>query len=163
MRKSPSTKKTPTPTATEKIRTLFGKAGTCAASTVRSGSAMVTTAPIRRAAMTRKGRLRFSDSRAPTSSPIGVMAISEPRVKSVMPTMSIAALRANKSTVGPFRGAMVKASASTIRAIGATEKTASLNFVPTALSNGSTSQHIKYLYAIITFPRGLCQRRAGKV
>ena len=80
-----------------------------------------------------------------------------------MPKMSTAALRANKSTVGPFRGAMVKASASTIRAIGRTDETASLNFVPTALSNGNTSQHIKYLYAIITFPRGSGQRRAGKM
>ena len=80
-----------------------------------------------------------------------------------MPKMSTAALRANKSTVGPFRGAMVKASASTIRAIGRTDDTASLNFVPMALSNGNTSQYINYLYIIITFPRGSGQRRAGKM
>ena len=94
---------------------------------------MVMTAPIKKPATTRKGRLRLSERRAPTISPMGVMAISEPRVNSVMPKMSTAALRANKSTVGPFKGAMVKASASTIMAIGRTDDTASLNFVPMAL------------------------------
>ena len=64
---------------------------------------------------------------------MGVMAISDPRVKSVMPITSTTALRANRSTVGPFRGATVKASASTIMAIGRTDDTASLNFVPMAL------------------------------
>ena len=101
---------------------------------------MVMTAPIRKPATTRKERLRLSESRAPTISPMGVMAISEPSVNSAMPKMSTAALRAKSNTAGPLSGATVRASASTIKAIGRTDADASLNFARRALSNGNTSR-----------------------
>ena len=139
----------------------MGKAGTCVARTVKSGSAMVMTAPIKKPAPMRKGKLRFCVMRAPTISPMGVMEISEPSVKSAMPKMSTTALRTNSSKVGPFRGVMVKASASTISAMGATDNTASLSLVPMALSNGNTS-HLQFFICYYNIPAWAWSTARGK-
>ena len=48
VRSMATTKKSPTPTATVKISTMSGTAGTWVAKTFRSGSAMVMTVPIKR-------------------------------------------------------------------------------------------------------------------
>ena len=78
MRSSATTKNSPTPTATVRINTGLGMEGTWLANTVRSGSAIVTTAPI--AKQSRATSQSFLDFVMPTPmpSPIGIMAISTP-------------------------------------------------------------------------------------
>ena len=69
---------------------------------------MVTINPRRNATATITGRFRLLVRQVPMRSPMGVMDISAPRVKNIMPTrISTAPIRKHRRTLGE-RGAMVK-------------------------------------------------------
>ena len=59
-------------------------------------------------------------SMEPTRSPMGVMLISAPRVKNMMPTMIMAAPSRKQSRMLGETGAMLKQSTSTMAAMGRT-------------------------------------------
>lgn len=63
----------------------------------------------------------------PTLFPMGVMAVSAPRVKNAMPMISIAAPVRKDMSILLGIGEMVKQSTITISVIGSTEERASLN------------------------------------
>ena len=64
----------------------------------------------------------------PTFSPIGVMDISTPSVKNIIPTIRSTAPSRNASRIPGSSGAIVKHSASTIARIGSTAFNVSFNF-----------------------------------
>ena len=78
MRSTASARKTPTPTATVQMSTLFGIDATWFASTCRSGSAMVMIVPSANATSTTSSTFSRFASVLPTPSPSGVMDISAP-------------------------------------------------------------------------------------
>ena len=67
-----------------------------------------------------RGTLRLLVSTAPTRSPMGLMLISAPRVKNMMPTMIIAAPSRKQSRMLGETGAMEKQSTSTMATMGST-------------------------------------------
>ena len=67
-----------------------------------------------------RGRLRLRVSMVPTRSPMGVMLISAPSVKNMMPTMIIAAPSKKQSRMLGETGAMLKQSTSTMATMGST-------------------------------------------
>ena len=67
-------------------------------------------------------------SMEPTRSPMGVMLISAPRVKNMMPTMIMAAPSRKQSRMLGETGAMLKQSTSTMAAMGRTACSASSSF-----------------------------------
>ena len=115
-----STKNTPTPTATERIRVRLGMVGTWFASTWRSGSDTVIITPTKRDTRIITHRLRDLVLWEPTYSPMGVMEISAPRVKKPMPTISATAPTKKAISVPLGMGATVKHSASTSAVTGKT-------------------------------------------
>ena len=117
-----STRKKPTPAATVKIRTLSGMAGTCRASTARSGSAMVTITPIAKKTTTTRPMRRVRVRRAPKASPMGIIAISAPREKRPIPKISSTAPARKSSRVPMGTGMTVRLSASTMAVMGSTEE-----------------------------------------
>ncbi len=68
----------PTPTATVRIRVRLGMAGTCSASTWRSGSEIVMMAPMEKPIRKIRGMCRALDIWTPMPSPRGVIDISAP-------------------------------------------------------------------------------------
>ena len=74
------------------------------------------------------GRRRLLVMTAPTRSPMGVMLISAPSVKNMMPTTIIAAPSRKHSRMLGDTGAMVKQSTSTMAAMGSTACSASSSF-----------------------------------
>ncbi len=102
------TRKIPTPKATVPARTKSGTAGTCRVSTCRSGSANVNARPSRKLTRTISQRFRDSVSFAPISSPIGITAMSAPRVMAPMPRMSRTIAGRKSTSVPDGRGARVK-------------------------------------------------------
>ena len=128
IRSRASTKNAPTPTATDKIRTMLGTAGTCPAKTCRSGSEMVTINPSRKEIRIIIHTLRLFVMQEPTRPPMGVMDISAPRVKNIIPTrISTAPIRKHSRMLGEI-GAMEKHSASTMQMMGRTAFVASCHF-----------------------------------
>ena len=105
--------------------TASGTAGTCRASTCRSGSAIVTMAPMRKQMTATAISFHLPPSLRPICSPMGIMAMSAPREKNPIPTMSIAAPNRKSSSVPIGIGARVKLSKSTITVIGRTDESAS--------------------------------------
>ena len=84
---------------------------------------------------------------APTRSPMGVMAVSAPRVKRPMPTISSAAPIKKASSVAVGRGATVKLSTSTIAVMGTTEARASRIFSRrTVRLRPSRSRHAVFFF-----------------
>ena len=128
IRSSAIARKMPTPKATERIRIILGTDGTCCARTCRSGSEMVMIKP------NKKDRAITADSflvrvmQLPTRSPIGVMDISAPNVKNIIPVIRRTAPSKKHSRILGEMGAMLKDSSSTIPMIGPTAIRASLNF-----------------------------------
>lgn len=119
------TRKAPTPAATVRMITMSGTAGTWFASTCKSGSAMVIKAPIRntKGIMGQRERLPMRTTWLPTPSPMGIMAMSAPREKKPMPTISRMAPSRNIISVPTgISGARVKLSASTMAVMGMTEE-----------------------------------------
>ena len=123
-----SAKNRPTPAATVKINTLSGMAGTCFASTCKSGSATVTTAPSKKLSTATICQRRMLPTCVPMASPSGIMEISAPSEKKPMPTTSSTAPAKNSSSVPSGIGATVMLSTSTIPVIGNTEDNASRIF-----------------------------------
>ncbi len=126
MRRSASTRNTPTPNATARIRVMFGTDGTCWASTWRSGSAIVIITPIIKAMQIRKVSRRLLVSCAPTRSPIIIIDRSAPSVKSPMPRISKGVPTAKRMSVPSGSGAIVRCRISTTTLIGSTEEIDSL-------------------------------------
>ena len=126
--RSAATRNSPTPNATERTRTIFGTAGTCSASTWRSGSDIVTINPRIKLRRTITPSFFVCVIHVPTFSPMGVIDISTPRVKNIIPTVSITAPRRNASRMPGSTGATVKHSTSTIAMIGSTAFNVSLSF-----------------------------------
>ena len=117
-----------TPTATVRISTGFGMAGTWVASTVRSGSATVIMIPIiRQIKITSQSFFDFVKC-APIPSPIGIIDISAPREKKPIPIMSRKAPVKNSMMVPIGIGAIVILSNNTIAVIGRTDDSASFVF-----------------------------------
>ena len=85
IRRSDATRKSPTPAATDSTRTIFGTEGTCSARTCRSGSEMVTINPRIKLKRTISHSFFVCVIQVPTLSPIGVMDISTPSVKNIIP------------------------------------------------------------------------------
>ena len=110
-----------TPAATARIITRFGMAGTCSASTWRSGSAMVIMIP--KTKPEKMGQTACLDLliSMPMPSPMGVMARSAPRVKIPMPKIRSRAPNRKRTRVSAATGAIVILSISTIAVIGRTE------------------------------------------
>ena len=134
-----TTKNSPTPAATDKIITISGTAGTCRASTCRSGSAMVTTAPIKKQIAATPASFQPPPSLRPIWSPMGIMAMSAPSEKKPIPTISMPAPSKNSTIVPLGMGASVKLSASTITVMGSTEESASDIFSLSFFFNKCTS------------------------
>ena len=113
-------RKTPTPTDTAPIRTLFGIDGTCPARTCRSGSDMVIITP-RMNPMPRIAHSFFVFViQLPIRSPIMDMDISAPRVKNIIPTTSRTAPARKQSRMLGDIGAIQKHRTRTIPIIGRT-------------------------------------------
>ena len=122
------TRKIPTPTATARISVMFGTEGTCVASTCKSGSEMVITTPNRKDNTTISRIFLLWVILAPTFSPMGVMDISAPRVKNIIPAMTITAPTRKHSRILEVMGAMVKLNTITIPTTGRTAFKDSANF-----------------------------------
>ena len=128
IRRRAITRKAPTPQATDRISVILGTAGTWPARTWRSGSEMVTINPRRNANATITGRFRLLVRQVPMRSPMGVMDISAPRVRNIMPTrISTAPMRKHRRTLGEM-GAMVKQRSRTMPMMGNTAWAASFHF-----------------------------------
>ena len=116
------TRKKPTPAATVRIRTRSGMAGTCRARTVRSGSATVTITPMAKKTRTTRAMFRVRVSREPMASPMGIIAISAPREKRPIPTISSTAPARKRSSVPMGIGIRVALRTRTMAVMGKTEE-----------------------------------------
>lgn len=121
------TRKIPTPSATAPIITGLDILGTWFARTCRSGSEIVIRTPSKKLTKTIIHSLRDLVMHAPTLFPIGVIAVSAPRVKNAIPTISIAAPKAKDTSILFGMGVIVKHSIKTISVIGSTEDIASFS------------------------------------
>lgn len=107
---------------------MFGTEGTRSASTCRSGSEIVMIKP------SRKDRTMTTPSffvrviAVPTRSPIGVIAISAPEVKNIIPIrISTVPIKKQSRILGEI-GAMENESSSTMATIGRTARRAPIHF-----------------------------------
>ena len=98
------------------------------ASTCKSGSEMVMRKPSTNPTPMMRGRLRLRVSMAPTRSPMGLMLISAPSVKNMMPTMIMDAPSKKHSRMLGETGAMLKQSTSTMATMGSTACSDSSSF-----------------------------------
>ena len=128
IRRNATARNSPTPAATDRIKVRLGMEGTWLASTCRSGSEMVMWTPSRKPMPRITGSLRLLVSTAPTRSPMGVLLISAPRVKNMMPTTIMAAPSRKHSRMLGDTGATVKHSTSTMATMGSTACSASSSF-----------------------------------
>ena len=108
---------------------IFGMDGTSVANTCKSGSEMVIMTPSKNERHTIKRMFLLLVILAPTFSPIMVMDISAPRVKNIIPKITISApIRKLSNTLG-VNGVIEKHNTNTIRIIGTTATTASINLL----------------------------------
>ena len=128
MRSSATTRNSPTPAATITIRVMLGMPGTCSASTCKSGSDMVIITPTKKEISSTTHSFLLRVMAAPTSSPMGVMASSVPKVNSPVPIISMAAPTKKPSMVLSGAGTSTKHSANTMTAMGKTDESASFHF-----------------------------------
>ena len=115
------TKKMPTPSATVPISAALGIFGTWLASTCRSGSEMVMMTPSKKLTNTIIQTFRDFVIQLPTFVPIGVIAVSAPRVKKAIPAISRTAPIKKETSMLLGIGATVKQSSSTMMVIGSTD------------------------------------------
>ena len=102
------------------MRIKFGTDGTCDASTCKSGSETVMIKPSKNESVITTPSFFVFVMAVPMRSPMGVMAVSAPVVKNIMPTkMSTAPIKKHSRTLGES-GAMVNESASTMVMMGRT-------------------------------------------
>ena len=128
MRSSATQRNSPTPTETVTISTVLSIAGTFVASTCRSGSEIVIRKPSTKPSGSMSQTRFVCVMLAPTRSPIGDIASSAPRLKSIMPTISNTAPMRNAIRMLVGIGATVKHSSSTMPMIGSTAFSDSFNF-----------------------------------
>ena len=169
LRTAASTRNTPTPTATVTIIVRSGTAGTCLASTCRSGSATVMATPISRQTAISPPTFLDLASWPPMASPMGIMAISAPREKKPIPTISITAPMRNIIMVPTGSGASVKLNSNTMAVIGNTEDKASRIFsasfffthTPPLLNFHPVSHMYTYVIENEKRPEPSCPAREG--
>lgn len=89
---------------------------------------MVIRKPSKKPSTRMRSSLRLRVMTAPTRSPMGVMLISAPRVKNMMPTTIMAAPSKKHSRMLGDTGATVKQSTSTMATMGSTACSASKSF-----------------------------------
>ena len=123
-----TTRNNPTPIATVNIKTILGTDGTCCARTVRSGSATVIAVPTNKLIKIISHILRDFVIADPTYSPIGIIAVSAPRVNSPIPRISITAPIMNESITPLLIGKNIKHRINTITVTGKTEESDSFSF-----------------------------------
>ena len=121
-------KNAPTPVATANINTIFGMEGTCCASTCKSGSEMVMMKPIIKLITIITGSFLERVIIVPTLSPMGVMDISTPTLKSSIPTVKRTAPIKNVIKILGGIGAIEKHKSKTIASMGKTAFKVSNNF-----------------------------------
>ena len=107
---------------------MLGIDGTCSASTCKSGSDIVMMKPRMKPIAMMSSRFLLLVIAVPTRSPIGVMLISAPSVKNMMPTTIMAAPIRKHSRMLAEIGAMVKHRTITIAITGSTARSASDSF-----------------------------------
>ena len=112
----------------DRISSILGIACTCRASTCKSGSEMVISTPSTKPRVRISGRFLVFVIRAPTCSPMGVMATSAPTEKNIMPTTSKTAPVKKLSSIPLGIGATVRLSASKSTTMGSTAEMASRIF-----------------------------------
>ena len=147
---SDSTMNTPTPTATASIIVILGMPVSCVASTVRSGSAIVTSTPRIKHRSTGISLCRDFAIDEPMPSPMGIIDMSTPKVNSAMPRMSSSAPNMNSTTGPGSSGTNVIDRISTITVIGSTEENASENFSPSFLFSDKSC--ISFVFFILCIP-----------
>ena len=127
---TPISRRIPTPTPTVPISSVpFITAFTWSARTVRSGSAMVIRSPIAKPTERRMPIFLEAVSPWPMYWPIGVIAISAPRLKRPIPITSRKAPATNmRSSFGEMSTHGVMERTKTRRLTGITERRDSLNF-----------------------------------
>ena len=132
-----STKKIPTPTPTVTISNVPSiSPAVWVASTVRSGSATVINTPIKKHTNIKTPTLLERESPAPTCSPIGVIAMSAPKLNRPIPTINTNA--EIKNTVVSVRLKFtngVKFNSNTIAVTGNTDTNDSFNLNQNARNN----------------------------
>ena len=128
MRSIATARKTPTPTETLTIITVFSMSGTCCARICKSGSAIVTMTPITKLTNAISQIFLLRVSAEPTFCPMTSIDISAPSVNTAVPAMSSTTPIANSRKVPDSRGVSVSESPSTIRAMGNTARNASPSF-----------------------------------
>ena len=106
----------------------MGTDGTCSASTCRSGSEIVIMNPRIKLRKATTQALFICVRRMPIRSPMGVMAISAPSVKNIMPRTSRTPPIKKAIRMPGGMGAMVKHSKETIPMTGITAPNDSFNF-----------------------------------
>ncbi len=120
IRRNARVRKIPTPTPTDHIMICVSTMGVCSARTFRSGSATVTSTPIRK----QTGRIKaiFLDfvRRAPIFSPMIIIDVSAPSVNIPMPTMSKIVPTKKEKNISPLSGTTVTDSKKTTAATGST-------------------------------------------
>ena len=92
---------------------------------------------------------------SPTFSPMGIIAISAPRVKRLIPSTRKIEPTAKSASTEPDRGAMVKCSARTMTRIGSTDNKASFTFSSSFLPISSQNLYRILIYTIIGEKRKL--------
>ena len=128
IRRSATTRNTPTPQATARINVRFGTAGTCCASTCRSGSDIVIIKPSKKDSATTTHSFLDCVIAVPTRSPIGDIASSAPSVKNTIPAISnIPPIRKHSKILRRNRRNR-KDSSSTSPMMGSTACSASFSF-----------------------------------
>ena len=128
IRSTAATRKIPTPTATARISVIFDTDGTCPASTCRSGSDIVMMKPSMKHNPIITGSRFDCAIRVPIRSPIGVIDISAPSVKNIIPTTRRIAPIIKAIRMPGGTGAIVKLNINTIAMIGTTASNDSFNF-----------------------------------
>ena len=113
--------------ATARIMVIFGMEGTKVANTCKSGSEMVIITPSKNERQTMRNTFFVWVILAPTFSPIMVIDISAPRVKNIIPKITMIAPIKKLNKMLGVNGVIEKHNTSTIIIIGTTATTASVN------------------------------------
>ena len=128
IRSSAITRNSPTPPATARIRIIFGTDGTWLARTCKSGSDIVIINPSKNEIKITSHSFLLLVILVPIRSPIGVIAISAPRVKNIIPAINSTAPIKKQSKILGEIGATEELSNNTIPTIGNTALNDSCNF-----------------------------------
>ena len=121
-------RKTPTPTDTVRMRSIFSRPSICSARITRSGSEMVTRIPMIKLTKVIIHIFLEAPTVAPIFEPRGCIDISAPAVKRLIPNTRQTIPTKNRNISPVDIGTMVMLSARTISAMGSTDRSDSLSF-----------------------------------